>query len=95
MARGKPLTGFLLALVHSRELTAAFNDPEQRQALLEEWGLGEHPLFAGEGDPTLTEVQEAVNAEHEGQEQSGSLFGGGGEAAAPAPTVSIAWWIWF
>ena len=91
MAGGKPLTGFLLALVHSRELTAAFNDPEQRQALLDEWGLGEHPLFADENDPTLTEVQEAVNAEHQGQEEGGSLL----EAAAPAPTVGVAWWIWF
>lgn len=95
MAGGKPLTGFLLALVHSRELTLAFHDPEQRQALLEEWGLGEHPLFANENDPTLTQVQEALDAEHQGGDQSDPLLGSGGESGAEATSVVIAWWVWF
>ena len=69
MAHNKPLTAFLLALSHSPELTAAFNDPELRPELLENWGLEEHDLFVG-GDPTLEQVKAALAAEHEGEKQS-------------------------
>ena len=95
MARGKPLTGFLLALVHSPEMTAAFNDPERRPALLEKWGLGEHELFAGQNDPTLTQIRDAVTAEQQGDDESEgeSLLGGGGDPSGQ--TVDVAWWIWF
>ena len=69
MARNKPLTAFLLALSHSPELTAAFNDPELRPELLESWGLEENELFM-DGDPTLEQVKAALAAEHEGEKQS-------------------------
>jgi hypothetical protein len=110
MARGKPLTGFLLAMVHSPELTAAFNDPEQRPALLENWGLSGHDLFS-EGELTLERVRAAVNAEQSeagsggsGGLGSGGAFGSqgesedetesGGESASVGP-IQVAWWIWF
>jgi hypothetical protein len=108
MARGKPLTGFLLAMVHSPELTAAFNDSEQRPALLEKWGLGEHELFSS-GELTLERVRAAVNAEQSeaGSESGGGLGSGGafgsesegesesgGDSASLGP-VQVAWWIWF
>lgn len=71
----KPLTKFLITLVHSSELMARFNSPE-REELLREWGLYDNELFR-DGDPTLTEVQAAVAAEHETE-------GMGAE---------VAWWI--
>jgi hypothetical protein len=83
MARGKPLTGFLLALSHSPKLLEAFNDPERRGDLIEEWGLEEHEQLLMGGAPTLEEVQSAVAAEHGGAGDSGG------------PSVGVAWWIWF
>jgi hypothetical protein len=80
MARGKPLTGFLLALSHSRELAEAFSDPAQRNQVLMQWGLGEHELFTN-GDPTLEDVQAAVAAEHDG--------------GSDGPPVVVTWWVWF
>lgn len=62
MAAGKPLTKFLITLVHSSELMARFNSSE-REALLREWGLADHELFS-KGELTLERVQEAVAAEH-------------------------------
>jgi hypothetical protein len=69
MASNKPLTAFLLALAHSPELTAAYNDPDLRPGLLESWGLGGNELLAG-GNPTLDDVKAALAAEHEGEKQS-------------------------
>ena len=80
MARGKPLTGFLLALSHSAELANAFSDPAQRDDVLSQWGLGGHDLFQN-GDPTLEEVQAAVAEEHNG--------------GSDGPPVVVTWWVWF
>lgn len=80
MAPGKPLTGFLLALSHSRELANKFSDPEQRDDVLTQWGLGGNDLFTN-GDPTLEQVQAAVAAEHEGE--------------CDGPPVVVTWWVWF
>ena len=62
MASGKPLTKFLLALCHTPELAERFSDPDQRPAVLEQFGLSEHELFVN-GEPTLESVQAAVAAE--------------------------------
>jgi hypothetical protein len=80
MAGGKPLTGFLLALSHSRKLAKRFSDPEQRDAVLSEWGLDGNDLFTN-GDPTLEDVQAAVAAEHDG--------------GSDGPPVVVTWWVWF
>jgi hypothetical protein len=85
MARGKPLTGFLLALSHSPKLLEAFNDPERRGQLLEEWGLLEEHVALLTGEPTLAQVQDAVKLEH----------GGEGEGDGGETSVGVAWWIWF
>lgn len=61
----KPLTRFLIALCHSTELLAAFNEYPGR--VLQEWGLAEHPVFRSESSPTLEQIQQAVAAEHEGE----------------------------
>ena len=82
MAGGKPLTGFLLALSHSRKLAKAFSDPERRDDVLREWGLDGNDLFQN-GDPTLEEVQAAVAAEHDG------------EGGSDGPPVVVTWWVWF
>lgn len=58
------LTRFLIALAHSSELMDRFNDPKQREALIEEWGLTGHDALAQ--DATLADVQRAVEAENEG-----------------------------
>lgn len=87
MAGGKPLTGFILALSQWPQLLAEFNhpDPERRDALLAEWGLEGHPLLSSTrtSEPTLQQIQDAVDAEHNGEGQSS------------APLVGVAWWIWF
>ena len=61
MARGKPLTRFLLALCHSPDLLREFNDPGRRTSLLEEWRVGGNELFSG--PLTQERVQAAVAAE--------------------------------
>jgi hypothetical protein len=62
MGEVKPLTRFLLAVCHSQELMAAFNDLEQRGSVLQEWRLQDHPLFT-EGEVTAERVREAVASE--------------------------------
>jgi hypothetical protein len=57
------LTRFLIALAHSSELMDRFNSRE-REELLREWGLGDHPALAE--NATLAEVQEAVEKENTG-----------------------------
>ena len=64
MAQGQKLTRFLIALAHSSELMDKFNDPAQREALLREWNLADHPALRESA--TLAEVQRAVEAENEG-----------------------------
>ena len=93
MASGKPLTEFLLALSHSRELAQRFSDPDQRNDVLEQWGLGEHDLFTN-GDPTLEEVQAAVAEEHTaGATVRRSLSPGGSGSRRPDMSKRPEW-IW-
>lgn len=58
------LTRFLIALAHSSELMDRFSDRAKRGALLEEWGLADHPALAD--DATLADVERAVEEENEG-----------------------------
>ena len=69
MARGKPLTRFLLALVHSRELMDEYRNPDRRSSLLVEWGVADNDLFQ-KGELTLDRARDAVAAEHEAEGMS-------------------------
>ena len=69
MARGKPLTRFLLALVHSRELMDEYRNPDRRTSLLAEWGVADNELFR-QGELTLERAREAIAAEHETEDMS-------------------------
>jgi hypothetical protein len=60
MAR-KELTTFLIALNDSVKLRDKWRDDDKREALLEQWGLSDHPALAGGGD--IDEMQAAVAAE--------------------------------
>lgn len=64
MAGDSNLIEFLIALAHSTELMDRFNNPDERDALLREWGLSGHPALAPSA--TLADVQRAVNLESEG-----------------------------
>ncbi len=63
MPADKPLTRFLIALAHSRELLAEFNS-DRRPDLLSEWGVADNDLFQSE-DWTLERVRAAVAEEHD------------------------------